>query len=243
MQSEDRDEWEPSMASEIMNFIKRKSWKSVPRSKANASGQTIIKTKWVFKKKEEQDGSTRYKSQMVSKGFQQKPGIDYTESFSPVANDTSVRAAICLALFNTDWTVEVIDIEAAFLEGTLAESAFIERPDGMVELGFITQEEAQTTVGELLKSMYGNINTALRFFKEYVKHMILPLMGMVQNFADPCAFVKIHEGKTVLIVTTHIDGTELCGMKAWIEWFKSNVKQRFNYMDMGKLMRYLGIWY
>jgi hypothetical protein len=61
---------------------------------------------------------------MVSKGFQQKPGIDYIKSFSPVANDTSVRAAICLALFsNTDWTVEVIDIEATFLEGTLEEPA------------------------------------------------------------------------------------------------------------------------
>jgi hypothetical protein len=45
-----------------MNFIDRKSWKFVPRSKANASDRTIIKTKWVFKKKEEKDGSTRYKS-------------------------------------------------------------------------------------------------------------------------------------------------------------------------------------
>jgi hypothetical protein len=61
-----------------------------------------MKTWCVFKKKEEQDDSTRYKSQMVSKGFQQKPGIDYTESFSPVSNDTSVRADICLALINTD---------------------------------------------------------------------------------------------------------------------------------------------
>jgi hypothetical protein len=80
---------------------------------------------------------------MVLNSFQQKPGIYYTESLSPVANDTSVRAAIWLALFNTDWTVEVIDTKAAFLEGTLEEPAYIEWPDEMVELGFITQEEAK----------------------------------------------------------------------------------------------------
>ena len=78
MQSEEKDMWEPSMAAEIMNFIKRKSWKPVPRSKAIASGRTIMKTKWVFKKKDEQDGTIRFKSRLVSKGFQQKPGIDYT---------------------------------------------------------------------------------------------------------------------------------------------------------------------
>jgi hypothetical protein len=149
-----------------------------------------------------------------------------------------------------DWTVEVIDIEAAFLVGTLKEPASLHQMarcmERMVELGFITtHEEAKTTVGELLKSMYGNINAALRFFKEYMKHMILPLMGMVQNLADPCAFVKIHEGKTVcLIAITHVDDTELCGTKVWIEWFKLNVKQHFNYTDLGKLKRHhLGIWY
>jgi hypothetical protein len=89
--------------------------------------------------------------------------------------------------------------------------------------------------------MYGNMNAALRLFKEYVAHIILPLMGMVQNLADPCAFVKINEGKIVLIAITHVDDTELCGTKVWIEWFKSNVKQHFNYTDMGKLKRHLGI--
>jgi hypothetical protein len=56
------------------------------------------------------------------------------------------------------WTIKVIDIEAAFLEGTLKEPAYIKWPEGMVGLGFITEEQAHTTVAQLLKSMYGNVN-------------------------------------------------------------------------------------
>jgi hypothetical protein len=114
----------------------------------------------------------------------------------------------------------------------------------MVELGFISKERAEMTVAQLLKSMYGNVNAALRFFKEYVKHMCSKEgMNMYQNLADPCVFVKRHEGKLVLIALTHVDDTQLCGEKEWIEWFKKGIKQRFNYTDLGKLKKHLGIWY
>ena len=72
-----------------MNFIKRKGWKKVPQSQPRELGKTIMKTKWVLKKKEQTDGSIRFKMRCVSKGYQQIPGIDFTELFAPVANDTS----------------------------------------------------------------------------------------------------------------------------------------------------------
>ena len=75
MQGDERDKWEPSMASEIMNFVKRKSWKPVNKSKVIASGKTIMKTKWVFKKKDAQDGTTRFKSRLVSKVFNRNLGL------------------------------------------------------------------------------------------------------------------------------------------------------------------------
>ena len=67
--------------------------------------------------KEEQDGSTRYKSRIVLKGYVMIPGVDYTESFSPVATDTTIRVGIGVALYRQGegWTIELIDIEAAFL--------------------------------------------------------------------------------------------------------------------------------
>ena len=76
----------------------------------------------VYKKKEEPDGTIRYKSRCVSKGFMQIPGADYTEKFSPVATDTSIRIVLALILYywkSEGWRPQGIDIEAAFLEGIL----------------------------------------------------------------------------------------------------------------------------
>jgi hypothetical protein len=71
-------------------LLNRKAWTKIPRDKADRSGKKILKVKWVFKKKDEQDGSTRYKSRIVTKGYLQIPGVDYTESFTPVATDTTI---------------------------------------------------------------------------------------------------------------------------------------------------------
>jgi hypothetical protein len=77
------------------NFLNRKAWTKIPRDKADRSGKKILKVKWVFKKKDEQDGSTRYKSRIVTKGYLQIPGVDYTESFAPVATDTTIVTHNC----------------------------------------------------------------------------------------------------------------------------------------------------
>ena len=96
-----------------------------------------MKTKWVLKKKEQTDGSIRFKMQCVSKGYQQIPGINFTESLLPVANDTSI--GIGVALYSKEWTIEVIDIEAAFLEGEITEPTFIHFLEGMEQFGFIQE--------------------------------------------------------------------------------------------------------
>ena len=92
--------WLHASGAEAMNFIKRKSWRKKLRSEVKDEGRKIIGTRWVYKRKDEQDGSVRYKGRIVSLGYMQVPGVDYTESFSPVGNDTSVRIVIGLALYH-----------------------------------------------------------------------------------------------------------------------------------------------
>ena len=70
----------------------------------------------------------------------QIPGVDYTERYSPVANDTTTRLVILICLYNK-WLLETIDIEATFLEGDIDEPAYMEWPPGMIELGQIDEEE------------------------------------------------------------------------------------------------------
>ena len=121
MKSADAEEWRTSAINEIMNFISQDSWQQVSKDVPRQQGKLIIGTKFVFKNKLEQDNSIRRKTRLVSKGYQQIPGVDYTESFSPVAMETSVRMAIALTLHKQEeeWNCEVIDIEAAFLESTI----------------------------------------------------------------------------------------------------------------------------
>ena len=100
------------MASEIMNFIKRNAWTMVPREKAHKEGRRIVGTKWVYRIKAEQDGSKRYKLRAVVQGYMQVPGVDITESFSPVATDSSIRIVIGISLYyeHEDQVIEMFDV-------------------------------------------------------------------------------------------------------------------------------------
>jgi hypothetical protein len=92
--------------------------------------------------------------------------------FASCSNDTSVRIVIGLSLFNDDWVLEIIDVEAVFLEGDMEKTMHIEWPAGMVHLGFITEEEEENCCIEQLKSMYGNSDAALIYFRLFKKHLI-----------------------------------------------------------------------
>jgi hypothetical protein len=239
----EKDKWTPSAAGEIMNFISRKCWKKVPRKKAHDLKRKIMKTKWTFLKKDEHDGTKRYKSRCCNKGYEQVPGKDYKESFSPVATDTSIRIGFCIYLMNDDFVAQLIDIEAAFLEGTIAVPTFIDWPDGMEEMGFVSGEDKIEFCIQLLKSMYGNVDAAIRFFKTFKMHLI-ERMGMTQSLADPCVFYKKNkEGRTILIAICFVDDTLLFGLPEEMIWFKDGISKRFGYKDLGDLKKHLGVWY
>jgi hypothetical protein len=122
----------------------------------------------VFKKKDKQDGLIRYKStRIVTKGYLQIPGVDYTESFAPVVTDTMICLLLTIGVYKQeeDWIVECLDIEAVSLEGEIDQPIYIEFPEGMDELGFVTRRYMQMHCVELGKSLYGNVDATLRFFR------------------------------------------------------------------------------
>jgi hypothetical protein len=222
----EKEQWRESAIQELKNFYSRDSWETVPRQQAHDMGKNIIGSKWVFKKKIEADGSIRYKSRVVSKGYMQIPGIDYTERYSPVATDSSTRLLIAMTLWNEDkgWICETIDIEAAFLEGDIEEPTFMEWPPGMKELEQINEKTRRTDCICLRKTIYGNVDAALRFYKTYA-HYLTHDMGMKQCVANACLFtLKDEEGRTKLISSCHVDDTLLCGTKEEIEKFKKSLK-------------------
>ena len=99
LKSLEKNKWKESAIQELKNFYGRKSWEIVDRQDVYNMGKNIIGRKWVFKKKIKPDGSIRYKPRVVSKGYMQIPGIDYTERYSPVASDTTTRMMIMFTLW------------------------------------------------------------------------------------------------------------------------------------------------
>jgi hypothetical protein len=93
-----------------------------------------MKTTWMFTKNTEHDGSIRFKSRCCNKGYEAVPGKDYKKLFSPVASDTSIRIGFCIYLTYNNFEAGMINITAAFLEGTIKVPTFIDWMDGMQDL-------------------------------------------------------------------------------------------------------------
>ena len=102
----------------------KKNWKKFPQSELNGCKQ--LGSRWIFKKKKEKDLTTRFKARVAVKGY------DFTGSFAPVATDTSIGVVLAITMHKKTWTLEVIDVEASFLEGDLEEDIYLEWPEGFV---------------------------------------------------------------------------------------------------------------
>jgi hypothetical protein len=94
---EDSKKWKPSMLREMMNFMKRDAWEKKVRTSL-PKGQRPLKVKWVYKIKDEEKEEAKYKSRIVIKGYTEIPGVDYTESFAPVATSTAINMILGTAL-------------------------------------------------------------------------------------------------------------------------------------------------
>ena len=113
------------------------------------AGKRLVGCKWIFTVKYNEDGSVnRFKARLVAKGFTQSYGIDYEETFAPVAKLNTIQVLPSLAA-NLDWPLHQPDVKNAFLNGDLAEEVYMEIP-----LGFETQT-TRNKVCKLRRSLYG----------------------------------------------------------------------------------------
>ena len=135
--------WQEAIATEIVALEANNTW-TLTTLLAN---KKPIGCKWVYKVKYKSDGSVeRYKARLDAKGFTQKEGIDYTETFSPIAKMVFVKCLLVVAVVK-GWFLAQLDVNNAFLHGDLTEEVYMAIPPG-----FHSQGEQ---VCRLNKSLYG----------------------------------------------------------------------------------------
>jgi hypothetical protein len=140
-----KKEWADAMIEEYQSIINNDVWEIVPRPKS----KDVVSSKWIYKIKHVVDGSIeKYKARFVAHGFSQKEGIDYEETFSPVARYTSIRTIIALAT-KMKWKLHQMDVKTSFLNGVIEKEVYIEQPQGF------EVEDRKTHVCRLKKDLYG----------------------------------------------------------------------------------------
>ena len=98
----------------------------------NVPGRKMVGWKWIFKKKTDMDGKVHtYKARLAAMGFNQTPGVEYDETFSPVAKIKSIRVMLAIVVFH-DYEIWQMDVKIAFLNGKLVEDVYMSQPEGFV---------------------------------------------------------------------------------------------------------------
>lgn len=118
--------WQQAMDKELSALDRMHTWDLVPLTE----GKRSIGCRWVYKVKTHSDGSLEcYKARLVARGYTQEYGVDYEETFAPVAKMTSVRTVIAVAAIR-QWPIFQLDVKNAFLNGDLSEEVYMEPPPG-----------------------------------------------------------------------------------------------------------------
>ena len=133
------------------------------------------------------------------------------------------------------WIYEMFDVETAFLDAELEIPMHLEWPESARELGFITKEEEEEKCIKLVRSMYGNVDAALRWQKAFIKLCTNNKIKFIQSKIDPCMLYKMdEEGKLRLIIAFNVDDILISGREIDIREFKETFKKTYKITDLGK---------
>ena len=225
----DWPKWQQAMDRELSTLENAETWDTVPRP----LGKNIVGSKWVFRIKRNADGSVeKHKARLVARGFTQKFGVDYFDTFSPVARLASFRMILAVGARN-DWDIDTFDFIGAYLNGELDEDEdiYMQAPPGYENQGEF--------VKHLKKALYG-LKQAGRKWYETLSRALIDL-GFRISHADPGVFYA-HDDEHTTILAVHVDDCLITGSSPHvISEYKRKLNERYPLTDLGPVHWLLGI--
>ncbi|GJZ14692.1 retrovirus-related pol polyprotein from transposon TNT 1-94 [Tanacetum coccineum] len=223
------ENWVMAMQEELNQFKTNDVWELVP----NPMDMTIIGTKWVYRNKLDENGVvTRNKARLVAQGYNQQEGIDYDETYAPVARLESIRILLAYACA-LDFKLYQMDVKSAFLNGFINEEVYVAQPPGFIDFA------KPNYVYRLKKALYG-LKQAPKAWYDRLKAFLIKhdySMGMVDN----TLFTK-KKDSNLIIVQIYVDDIifgstcqEMC------DDFAKIMHDEFEMSMMGELNFFLGL--
>jgi hypothetical protein len=213
---------------ELQDLKAHGTWEVVPMEEMKRKGLKPISARWVYKIKRNSDHSVaRYKARLVARGFLQKQGIDFNETFASVARMKTLRVLCALAISHK-LKITQIDFDNAFLNGILEEEIYMSFPPGY--------PGPPGNIIKLIKSIYG-LKQACRTWQCALVDA-LKECDFEPFLSEPCVF---KHSKSLFLISVHVDDMLLvtADEKARSSFLKK-LKTKFRLKDLGPLSYYLG---
>ena len=230
LKSADVSKWNEAMNDEFTSLTRNETWTLVPRP----PHCNVVGTRWVYKRKVGRNGQLdRYRARLVAKGFTQKYGVDFEETYAPVVKFTSIRMLVAFGLARGMVTGQM-DVVTAFLQSNLTEEVYMAQPEGFVS------KEHPDWVCKLKKAIYGLKQSAREWYGTSDEHLIS--QGFKRNDADQCVYVKTDKSGNLSIVAIYVDDLMIfCDQERDLIEIKSMFSKRFAMTDLGELNWILGV--
>ena len=221
-------QWKEAMTAELAAMDSNNTWTVTTLPK----GKHSIGCKWIYKIKYKSDGSVeRHKARLVAKGYTQQEGIDFIETFSPVAKLVTVKILLALAAVNK-WHLVQLDVNNAFLNGDLFEEVYMDLP-----LGYPRQGE--NLVCKLHKSIYGLKQASRQWFSKFSQALLLH--GFQQSKSDYSLFTK-GSGSSFVALLVYVDDIIITSSNlSAVHELKVFLHTQFKLKDLGSLKYFLGL--
>ncbi|PKU63435.1 Retrovirus-related Pol polyprotein from transposon TNT 1-94 [Dendrobium catenatum] len=221
--------WRAAMADEFYALQRQGTWDLVPLP----PNTSPLGSKWTFRTKYNSDGTVaRFKARLVAQGNTQQYGVNYLETFSPVAKFTTIRTFLTIAI-HFNWPVHQIDITNAFLHGNLNETIFMKQPKGFED------DNQPNYVCKLNKTIYGLKQSPRMWFHMLSTH--LQSIGFVAGKADSSMFI-FSKDDVQLFMVIYVDDILLTGNKnEMITSTITQLKTKFDMKHLGLAHSFLGI--